>query len=52
MHVHVLLHCMCMYVFPANRHGTACAHQYIKMADNEGNTALHLAVQNGAEEVR
>ena len=35
----------------AQRYGPDREINYIKAADNEGNTALHLAVQNGCGEV-
>jgi len=35
----------------AQRHGSANEKNYIKACDKEGNTALHLAVQNGSTEV-
>jgi ankyrin repeat protein len=36
----------------AQRHGSNNEKNYIKAGDKEGNTALHLAVQNGSFEVR
>jgi len=35
----------------AQRHGSTNEKNYIKAYDKEGNTALHLAVQNGSIEV-
>jgi len=35
----------------AQRHGSDNETNYIKAYDKEGNTALHLAVQNGSIEV-
>ena len=33
------------------KQGDKSEREYVKAADNEGNTALHLAVQNGCEKV-
>ena len=35
----------------ALKQGEEQLRQYVKAVDNEGNTALHLSVQNGSEEV-
>ena len=37
--------------FTAQKQGTYFAQKYIRAEDNEGNTALHLAVQNEAYSV-
>jgi len=36
----------------AQRHGCENEKKHIKACDKEGNTALHLAVQNGSTEVQ
>jgi ankyrin repeat protein len=40
-----------LFSVSAQRHGSNNEKNYIKAGDKEGNTALHLAVQNGSFEV-
>ena len=38
-------------LFAAQKQGDDILEQYISLTDNEGSTALHLASQNGNEDV-
>jgi len=49
------VNCLChisMWKCSAQRYGPDNKQNYIKAYDKDGNTALHLAVQNGSIEVR
>ena len=42
---------MIVFIGTAQRRGKCAQKNYIKACDKDGNTALHLAVQNGSSEV-